>query len=128
MDFTEFPIEYHTDVPVLPEKLQDEIERRLLDLAGDRTDLKGASVAVSQPAERDIPFIYQARILVYMRPDEVIATETEETLEGAIKGALNAVERQVREKRKKLKETWKREGSSALNNVGAEENEPADIE
>jgi ribosome-associated translation inhibitor RaiA len=112
MDLPEFPFEYHTDVPVLPEKLQDEVERRLLALAEHRTDLKGASIAVSQPADRDVPFIYQARILVYMRPDEVVAIEKSDTLEGALKGAVAAVERQVREKRKKLKETWKREDFS----------------
>jgi ribosome-associated translation inhibitor RaiA len=107
----EFPIEYHTDVPLLSVELQDEIETRLLTLAGDRTDLKGAAIAVTEPAqsnERSAPHIYQARILVEMRPDNVVAVQKADSLEGALKGALNAVERQVREKRKKLKETWKR--------------------
>jgi ribosome-associated translation inhibitor RaiA len=108
----DFPIEYNKDVPVLPEKIQNEVERRLLDLAGDHTDMTGASIAVTQPAERDIPFIYQARILVYMRPNDVVAVEKADTIEGALKGALSAVERQVREKRKKFKETWKRKDFS----------------
>jgi hypothetical protein len=108
MEKPEFPIEYHTDVPVLEKELQDEIEERLLFLAGDRTDLTGASIAVRQPAQRDLPFIYEARILVSMRREDVIGRETSDTLGGALKGALTAVERQVREKRKKYKETWKR--------------------
>jgi ribosome-associated translation inhibitor RaiA len=108
MDKPEFPIEYNTDVPVFAKELQDEVEERLLSLAGDHTDLTGASIAVSQPAQRDVPFVYEARILVSMRREDVVGRETSDTLQGALKGALNAVERQVRERRKKFKETWKR--------------------
>lgn len=108
MDKPEFPIQYNTDVPVLAKEFQDEVEDRLLSLAGDHTDLTGASIAISQPAKRDMPYIYEARILVSMRREDVVGRETADTLEGALKGALNAIERQVRERRKKYKETWKR--------------------
>jgi hypothetical protein len=42
-----------------------------------------------------------------MRPDNLASVEKAETDEGALKGALTAVERQVRESREKLRETWK---------------------
>jgi hypothetical protein len=37
----------------------------------------------------------------------VAAVEKDETIEGALSGALDAVERQVRERRTKLAEHWK---------------------
>lgn len=107
MNKPEFPIEYQTDVPLLTKELQEHIEDRLLDLAADNTDLKGASISVREEAGRSTP-LFQARILVYMRPDDVVGVENHETVDGALRGAVKVVERQVREKRKKLREHWKR--------------------
>ncbi|MFN2283648.1 MAG: hypothetical protein ACK2UQ_04450 [Anaerolineae bacterium] len=42
-----------------------------------------------------------------MLPDSVVAVEKQETEIGALKGALSAVERQVRDYREKLAERWK---------------------
>jgi hypothetical protein len=53
------------------------------------------------------PHRYEVRVVAYMRPEHVVAVEKQETVEGALKGALNAVERQVRELRDKLRERWK---------------------
>jgi ribosome-associated translation inhibitor RaiA len=106
-DKPEFPIEYQTDVALLTRELQDHIEERLLVLSDGNTDLKGASISVTEVADRATP-LYQARILVHMRPDDVVAVEKGETLEGTLRGAVKAIERQVRDKRKKMRETWKR--------------------
>jgi ribosome-associated translation inhibitor RaiA len=106
-DKPEFPIEYQTDVALLTKELQEHIEDRLLDLADGNTDLKGASISVREAADRNTP-LYQARILVHMSPEEVVAVEKAETLDGALRGAVKAVERQVRDKRKKTREHWKR--------------------
>lgn len=108
MDKPDFTIDYDTDVPQFPVELQDEIERRLIDLADDHSDLTGAAVAVSEPARTQTPYIYQVRIVAYVRPEDIVAVKKSDTLEGAVKGALDAIERQVREKREKLRETWKR--------------------
>jgi hypothetical protein len=62
-DKPDFPIEYHTEIPLLSVELQEEIETRLIKLAEGRSDMTGAAVAVTQPAQRDNPYIYQARIL-----------------------------------------------------------------
>jgi ribosome-associated translation inhibitor RaiA len=121
-DKPDFPIEYHTEIPLLSVELQEEIETRLIKLAEGRSDMTGAAVAVTQPAQRDNPYIYQARILVYRRPDDVVAVEKSDTLQNAVKGALNAVERKVREERKKLGEHWKR--ADLPGNPGAAEDPP----
>lgn len=53
------------------------------------------------------PNRYEATVVVYKRPNNLAATEKAETPERALKGALSAAERQVRESRDKLRETWK---------------------
>lgn len=84
---------------------KEELENRLRDLASGHTDLVGAAVAVSAPGRgEEDPFLYQVRIVVYSRPKYIAAVKKDDTVQGALKEALSAVERQVREKREKLDE------------------------
>jgi ribosome-associated translation inhibitor RaiA len=108
MDHNELPIEFDIVTPGLPDQMKQEVENRLQSLAKGHTDLIGASVTLDQPVHRETGFLYQARIVVYMRPENLYASEKLETGEGALKGALDAIERQVRERRDKLGEPWKR--------------------
>jgi ribosome-associated translation inhibitor RaiA len=102
------PIELDIENPTLKEQLKVEIENRLLALAEGHSDLTGASVAIDQPAHGETDYLYQARVVVYTRPKNIYASEKMETAEGAMRAALQAIERQVREKRDKLGEPWKR--------------------
>jgi ribosome-associated translation inhibitor RaiA len=52
--------------------------------------------------------------VTYVRPSNIAATEKADNPMTALKGALNAVERQVREKRKRLKEHWERPGNDPV--------------
>lgn len=108
MDFVEFPIEFQSSVTI-NEALQEEIEKRLLHLSGSHKDMTGAAIAITEPGKADTAFLYQARIVVYTRPNDVVAVKQSDTVEGALKGAVEAVERQIREQRDKLRETWKRQ-------------------
>jgi ribosomal subunit interface protein len=108
MTMAGIPIEFNTEGPQLSVEIQDEIEKRIYKLAENHTDITSASVSLSQPAEADIAFVVQARIIVYRRPKDVVAVKEDETVQGALKAAMDAVERQVREHRQKLSETWKR--------------------
>jgi ribosomal subunit interface protein len=108
MAMLDFTIEFDSQVPHFDEKLKQEIEDRLTKLAKGHTDLTGAAVAVTQPARETDPFIYQVRIVTYTRPEDIAAVKKDDTLEGATKKALNAIERQVRKKREKLGKPWKR--------------------
>lgn len=109
MGSTDFYVDYEAEVPSFPDELKAEIEKRLLDLASYHTDMVGAAVSVRTPGKGEMPFLFQARIVVYTRPEDVVAVKKSDTLQGALKGALSAIERQVREKRNKLGEPWKRE-------------------
>lgn len=108
MEQNKFPIEMDIETPGLTDQMRGEVVERLTSLAKGHTDLIGASVTFDQPVHGETGFLYQARIVVYMRPENVYASEKQETGEGALKGALDAIERQVREIRNKLGEPWKR--------------------
>lgn len=102
-----FGFEFYGEIPDPGDTLRDEAERRLLDLAAGHNDLVGASVTIGELTGDSTPHRYEATVVVFKRPDNVAGTEKAESSEAALKGALSAVERQVRDLRTKLKETWK---------------------
>jgi ribosome-associated translation inhibitor RaiA len=115
----ETAIEFHIGVPALPERLKTEASERILELAEDHSDIVGALVEVERPAHGKTAFIHEARVVLYMRPDNVVAKEKAETIQGALKGALAAAERQARERREKLGEPWKRPDMRDQGEIGA---------
>ncbi len=68
----------------------------------------GAAVAVTAPGRGAEPFLYQARVVVYARPEDIAAVKQDDTIRAALHEALSAVERQVHEKRERLGQPWKR--------------------
>jgi ribosomal subunit interface protein len=103
-----FDIEFHSDTPELTDDLKEKTERRLAKLTKRRKDVTGASISVQTASGDTHPRSYRARVVLYLRPDNVAAVRKEETVSQALGDALDAVERQVREQRDKLRETWKR--------------------
>lgn len=102
----EFDFEFYSQVPQVEDEWRVRTETRLRRLAEGETDLIGASVAVETPAKQETPPIYKARVVVFARPDNVVAVEKSDTVETALRGALDAVERQIRERREKLRKPW----------------------
>jgi ribosome-associated translation inhibitor RaiA len=111
VESTDLTFEFHTEIKDLPDALEydlrAEAEERMRALATGHTDVIGASVILEQPAHGESSYLYQARVVAYGRPEHVSATEKDANLTSALRGALDAVERQVRERREKLAERWK---------------------
>jgi ribosome-associated translation inhibitor RaiA len=109
MDELDFTIEFTSDITnkAMEIKLFEEVDGRLRALAKGHTDLIGAAVTVRQAAHGETPHLFEATVVTYIRPENVAATEKADNEMAALKGALNAVERQIREERRKRKETWK---------------------
>lgn len=82
-------------------------ETTLKKLADGHSDMIGAAINVRQPA----PGSYEVTVVVYSRPDHVAATEKEADPYRALDQALMAVERQIRERREKLKKRWEQPGN-----------------
>ena len=96
------------EVGELEAKLRAEAETRLQKLSRGHKDLTGASIILEHiDKDAQTPYIYRVRIVAYTRPEYIAGIEEADTPLAALKGALNAVERQVREKREKLRERWK---------------------
>ena len=107
MDVLDFDYEFYSKVQDPGDVLRDEAEERLLTLAEGNDDLIGASVVVEELANEATSHTFEARIVAYVRPENVAATEQSDTARGALRGALKAIERQVREQRDRLRKPWK---------------------
>jgi ribosome-associated translation inhibitor RaiA len=116
MEELDFTIEFNSQG--LSDQLEDqmfaEADSRLRELAGDHNDMTGAAINVRRPAKTETSFIYEVTVVVYARPKHIAATEKEDDPVIALKNSLNAVERQVRKKREKLREHWEQPGSDPI--------------
>lgn len=108
MTSLDFPIEFHSKSEQIEDDLESIASQRLRELRGDHSDMVSASVTIEPVTQSETPHNIQARVVIHMRPEQVVATHKDDSGTGALKGALDAVERQVREQRRKLKEHWKR--------------------
>lgn len=112
----DFDFEFHSELDHPADHLRDLAERRLRELAAGHTDLIGANVSLEIPAEnRTTTFVYRARVAAFVRPENLAADKQADSAEAALKAALDAIERQVREKRDKLREPWKQPGADRDN-------------
>lgn len=102
-----FALEFTCNIDQPDASLQSEAEDRLGKLAGKHTDITAASVVVEELSNDNTPHRYRARVVVYMRPDNLAASKEKDNPGQALKEALSAIERQVREQREKLRERWK---------------------
>lgn len=102
------PIDFHIELENFPTELEVEVVQRLEKLAEGHTDIIGAMVSATELASEETPYRYQSKVVVYLRPHNVMGEERADNLSASVKGALSAAERQVREKREKLGEPWKR--------------------
>ncbi|MGC9357998.1 MAG: HPF/RaiA family ribosome-associated protein [Anaerolineae bacterium] len=106
-DFDRFDYEFLNETERPDEPLRTEMREQLLELAADHKDMIGASVALEELSGSSTPHQFQARIVVYMRPDNVVAVEKGKTAILATQQAMKTIERQIREERTKRRETWK---------------------
>lgn len=90
----------------LKDDLRMEAGSRLRPLAEGHDDMVGASVAIEKPARRESAYLYQARVIAYIKPENIVAVEKEESAMAALQAALDAVERQIRERREKRRTPW----------------------
>jgi ribosome-associated translation inhibitor RaiA len=104
MDRVSFPIEFSNeidDVKKSENKNYTLAVDRLSKLAEGHNDISGGVVNLKQPAKgHQTPYIYEVTIVVYMGSENFAATEKGENFQSTLDGALDAVERQVYERRK----------------------------
>lgn len=102
------PIDFHIELEEFPAALETDVVDSLDKLSEGHSDMIGAMVSAKELASDETPHRFQTKVVIYLRPDNVVAEERADNLRASVKGALTAVERQVRGKRAKLGEPWKR--------------------
>jgi ribosome-associated translation inhibitor RaiA len=103
MDGANFPIEFNNendDIKKSENEYYTLAVDRLNKLAEGHNDISGAVVNLKQPAkEHQTTYMNEVTIVVYMGSDHIAATEKGEQFQSTLDGALDAVERQVHERR-----------------------------
>ena len=102
MGSTDFYVDFNIEVPDVQEEFALEAERRLRRLASNRSDIVGAAVSLETLVKTETPYLYQVRIVVYKRPDDIAIVEKEAEPMIALKNGLDALEEKIRASREKL--------------------------
>lgn len=106
IDKPDFTLDWHSELPSedMNDVLYDEAEQSLRKLQKGHTDLIGGMVSIKEPSHKESPPAYVVTVTAYVRPENMAATEkSSDSPRGALKQALRAVERQVRDKRERLR-------------------------
>lgn len=103
MDQTTFPIEFNNEIDNV-KKSENEFftlaADRMSKLAAGHNDISGGMVNFKQPSQgHQTAHIYEITIVLYMGSNHIAATEKGEQFQTTLDGALDAVERQVHERR-----------------------------
>ena len=104
MEATGFTVEYHAESNELTDSLRAKVEQRLEKLARGHRDMTGASLAVQMVSGANRRHEYKVRLVLYHKPDNIVAIRKADTVSNALLEALDAVERQVRERRERQRE------------------------
>ena len=102
MGNSDFYIDYNIEVSEVSDEFKRETDQRLRELATDHTDMVGAAVALEKTVDTQSYDLYRVRILVYMRPQDIVVTKEDEEPMLTLREVLDTLERQVRETREKL--------------------------
>jgi len=102
MGSSDFYIDYNIEVSNVTEEFKREAEQRLTELASPHSDMIGAAVALEKVADTTTYDVYRVRILVYKRPQDIVATKQDADPMVALRDALDVLEKQVRDSREKL--------------------------
>lgn len=113
MNELDFTIEFNSEGvdQTTESQLFTEVDNELRQLAEGHNDLTGAAVNIRQPAQGESSYLYEATIVAYIKPEQLAASEKNEDPVSALKGALSALKRQVRQQREKKGRPWQKPGN-----------------
>ena len=104
MGSADFYVDFNIEVPNMGDEFNREAERQLRELAADHTDLVGAAVALERIVKAETSHLYQVRIVVYKRPQDIAVIKQDSDPMATLRDALEALEEMIRESREKLDE------------------------
>jgi ribosome-associated translation inhibitor RaiA len=111
----DFTLEFNSPLqPEIEAELFAKADTQLRQLSQGHQDIIGAAISIREPAKGESSYLYEATVVVYGRPEHVAATKKSKEIGVALKGALDGVERQIRERRNKLKKHWEKPGQGPV--------------
>ncbi|MDX9865610.1 MAG: hypothetical protein RBT34_12470 [Anaerolineaceae bacterium] len=102
MKSLDFYVDFNIEVPNINEAFTVEAERELRALADEHSDLVGAAVSLETLVEAETSYLYQVRIVVYKRPENMAVVQKKAEPMDALRDALSALQEKVRTSREKL--------------------------
>jgi len=99
-----FSVEYAVEDATLTEKMKSKVVARIGKLANGYSDISGVAVALTNVKGTKRNADYRCRLVVYSKPDNIAAVRMASTETVALKDALDAVERQMRGRRERMRE------------------------
>lgn len=102
MGSSDFYIDYNIEVTEPGDGFRRETEQRLRELESGHTDMVGAAVSLEKVADTTTYDVHRVRIVVYKRPKDVVVSKQDADPMVALRGALDTLEKQIRDSRDKL--------------------------
>lgn len=102
MGSSDFYVDFNIEVPHVQKEFAREAEQQLRSLTADHSDIVGAAVSLESIVKTETQYLYQVRIVVYKRPEDIAIIEKDSEPMIALKNALEALEGKVRASREKL--------------------------
>jgi hypothetical protein len=97
-----FYVDFDIKVPNTDEAFALEAERELQALTAQHSDLIGAAVSLERIVESESHNVYQVRIVVYIRPQNMAVVKKNTSPMEALREALKGIEEKVRSSREKM--------------------------
>lgn len=92
-------IEFHLDNLKISKHLEQKVHDHYEEWKLGHHDIKSAYVSLRQLSGKPSVHEYEAKIVLYHSPDNIVATDRSSAIPEAIGGAIQAIERQLRESR-----------------------------
>ncbi len=104
-------IEFHLDNIKISEQLSKKIRDKIDHWTRGHHDISSAYVSLKQLSGKKTVHRYAAKIVLYRRPANLVATHKSDVIPDALSGAAQAIERQLREHRSSFRDRRKRSRS-----------------
>jgi ribosome-associated translation inhibitor RaiA len=98
----DFYVDFNIEVPSVQEEFSLEAEQQLRRIASGHSDIVGAAVSLESIVKTETQYLYQVRIVVYKRPEDIAIIEKDSEPMIALNNALDALEEKIRASREKL--------------------------
>jgi len=97
-----FDFEFYNETNLPDAEYYEIAYEQINEVAEGYDDIIGASISLEELSNAETPHSFQARVVIYVRPDHIAATEVLPSAMEALQSALDNAIRQVNKKREIL--------------------------